>query len=311
VPPQQWAATAVDNRTFGQQIQRLLDDIDRPNLAPQATTYLQDSMRYYARKPFFFSDTDNTSVLSYANSVIVTQGTTIVATPSGGSPSYMVALNAGTTAAAGTPAWPSTVFVPPSDNSLPPPVSGTAGTVTDNAGPNQIIWANNGLVQNNLYTQLSTVYSINQYVMPIDLIAFTRVEVTWQNSLRIEMTPLSYRELRDFDVIRPTPPTTYPSWYAFYQQQLYLWPYPVGLYQITLSYRGTPPLAYLATDSNVWTTKAEALIRYEAEGRMQRELIHDEEAAETCFAMARQEFLTLQSQDSQQNVRAGIPPSDW
>lgn len=308
--PQQWSATSVDNRTFGQQIQRVLDDLNRPNLAAQAPAYLQDAMRFWARKPFFFSDTDNTSILSYANSVIVTQGTTIIATPSGGSPTYFVALNAGVTGNSGTPVWPSTVFQVPSgnnQNSQPPPAPGTAGTVDDNG----IIWANNGTTDVGVYTQLTTVYNINQLTMPIDLIAFTRVEVTWQLTQRIEMQPLPYATLRDYDMIRPTPPATYPSWYCWYQQQCYLWPYPAGLYPVTLSYRSSPPLAQLATDSNFWTTTAEALIRYEAEARMQREVIHDEEAAQTCFAMARQEFLALQSQDSQQNVRAGIPASDW
>lgn len=264
-------------------------------------------MRFYARKPFFFSDTDNTSVLSYANSVIVTQGTTIIATPAGGSPTYFVALNAGVTSNVGTPVWPNTVFQVPQDNSQPPPAPGTAGTIDDNG----IIWANNGTTDVGVYTQLSTVYNINQLVMPIDLIAFTRVEVTWQLTQRIEMQPLSYGELRNNDMIRPTPPATYPTWYCWYQQQLYVWPYPAGLYPVTLSYRGSPPLAQLTTDSNVWTTQAEALIRYEAEGRMQREVIHDEEAAQTCFAMSRQEFLALQSQDSQQNVRAPITPDIW
>ena len=307
---QQWTANQVDNRNFGQQIQRVLDDLNRPDLAAQAPAYLQDSMRFYQRKPFFFSDTDNTAVLSYANNVIVTQGTTIIATPAGGSPSYMVALNAGTTSAMGTPVWPTVVFQVPSgnnQNAQPPPPDPTAGVVFDNG----IAWANNGTTDVGVYTQLSTVYNINQLTMPIDLVAFTRVEVTWQLTQRIEMQPLDYKTLRDYDMIRPTPPATYPSWYAYYQQQIYLWPYPAGLYPVTLSYRTAPPLPQLATDSTYFTTQAEALIRYEATARMSRGLLGDEQMAQMYFALARQEYLVLQQQTSQQDVRAPIAPDQW
>lgn len=308
---QQWAPTAADNRDFGQQIQRVLDDLNRPNLAQQASAYLQDSMRFYQRKPFFFSDTDNTAVLSYQNNVIVTQGTTIIATPIGGSPSYFVALNAGTgpTMPSSHPIWPNTVFQVPQDNSQPPPPAPLpAGAVFDNNG---IVWANNGLVEVGVYTQLSTVYNVNQLTMPIDLVAFTRVEVTWQLTQRIEMQPISYGELRDYDMIRPTPPATYPTFYCWYQQQLYLWPYPVGLFPVTLSYRSAPALAQNTIDSNFWTTTAEALIRYEAEARMSRGLLGDEQMAETYFALARQEYMVLQQQTSQQDVRHQITPDVW
>ena len=306
---QQWTAQQVDNRNFGQQIQRVLDDLNRPDLAAQAPAYLQDSMRYYQRKPFFFSDTDNTAILTWAANTIVTQGTTIIETPIGSSPTYFVALNAGTTG--GTqPTWPTTVFQVPSgnnQNAQPPPPNPTPGVVFDNG----IAWANNGTTDVGVYTQLSTVYNINQLTMPIDLVAFTRVEVTWQLTQRIEMQPLDYKTLRDYDMIRPTPPATYPSWYAWYQQQIYLWPYPAGLYPVTLSYRTAPPLAQLSTDSNFWTTIAEALIRYEANARISRGLLGDEQMAQMYFALARQEYLVLQQQTSQQDVRAPIAPDVW
>ena len=307
---QQWQSTQVDNRNFGQQIQRVLDDLNRPDLAAQAPAYLQDAMRFFQRKPFFFSDTDNTAVLSWQPNTIVTQGTTIIALPLGSTPTYFVALNPGTTGGPSTPAWPTTVFQVPSgnqQNQQPPPPVGTPGTVLDN----NVIWANNGTTDVGVYTQLSTVYNINQLTMPIDLVAFTRVEVTWQLTQRIEMQPLDYRALRDYDMIRPTPPATYPSWYAWYQQQIYLWPYPAGLYPVTLSYRTAPPLAQLTTDSNFWTTIAEALIRYEANARISRGLIGDEQMAQMYFNLARQEYLVLQQQTSQQDVRAPIAPDVW
>lgn len=273
-------------------------------------------MRYWARRPFFFNDTDNTAALTWTTNVIVTQGTTIQATPAGGVLSMMVALNAGTTGAV-LPTWPTVQFTIPATTQspppLPPPVSGTAGTVVDNAGPNQIIWANNGPIVGGFAanSQLSTVYNVNQYTMPIDLIAFTRVEVSWALNIRLEMEPKDYGTFRDWDVIRPSPPATYPTYYCWYKQTLYLWPYPGGIYPITLSYRGSPPVATLTTTSNIWTTQAEAMVRHYAEARICEAVIGDPAMAQMYDNLAQQEFIQLQQEQAQQLVREPITPSPW
>jgi hypothetical protein len=186
--------------------------------------------------------------------------------------------------------------------------------VDDNAGPpTGVRWLNNGQLLGGYAAnpQLSTVYAVNQYELPIDLVAFTRVEITWARTIRLELAPASYKELRDLDVIRPTPPTTYPTTYAYYRQRLYLWPYPVGQYPITFSYRSAPPIAQLAGDSNVWTTTAEAMIRHHADARISEAIIGDQQMAQMYMDLANSEFLDLQQQTSQRDVRAGIPPSDW
>ena len=59
---QEWAATTPDQRTFGAQIGRLLDDLNKPDLSGQAQSYLQDAARYFQRKPFFFNESDNSAV---------------------------------------------------------------------------------------------------------------------------------------------------------------------------------------------------------------------------------------------------------
>lgn len=326
---QQWPQSQTDQRNFGQQQQRTLDDLNRPNLQGQVTSYLQDSMRYWQRKPFFFTDTDNTARLSWQASVQTTVGTTIQFTAASGVVYNFVAANAGTTGST-PPNFNSvvgTIFTPPSTTQnpppLPPPAVGTPGTIADFVGPPPpgppfplgagVLWLNNGPVIGGFAanTQLTTLYNVNQYVPPIDLVAFTRVEVTWASSMRLAMEPLSYEELRNYDVIRPTPPTTYPTKYCWYQQQLYLWPYPVGLYPITLSYRSAPPIAIMAGDSNIWTTQAEAMVRYYAAGRINELMIGDQAMAQMFYSRAEEEYLVLQQQTSQQDVRAGIPPSEW
>jgi hypothetical protein len=51
-----------DTRTFGAQQTRLLDDLNRPDLASEVIDYLQDAMRYFSRTAFFFTEIDNTVV---------------------------------------------------------------------------------------------------------------------------------------------------------------------------------------------------------------------------------------------------------
>lgn len=311
----EWAISQNDVRNFAAQQARVLDDLNRPDLTNVVPSYLQDAMRFYQRRTFFFNDTDNSLVPPYVNGLFYTQGATIQV-PVAGTIYAMVALNAGIAQAVGPPSWSTVTFVPPNQNNpptdaFPPPPSGTTGTTTDNAGPNQIIWANNGPYQQGSTTGLSTVYFINQYQMPIDLIKLNLVEATWQGNLRIVIPEVGYDLIRLWDVIRPFPPATYPSWRAWYKEQLYFWPYPSGLFPITLSYRSAPPLVQAPTDSNIWTTKFEAGIRYYAEGLLWKNLIHDAASAEDCFALSQTEFLQLQSQQNAQFDQVGSPPSDW
>src|SRR5215472_8066189 len=318
---QQWPQTQVDQRTFGAQQQRTIDDLNRPQLQGIVTSYLQDSMRFWQRKPFFFTSADNTDPLVWTANVNTTVGTTIQYTDPTGQVWCFVAANAGLTDPATAPNFQSVinqVFIPPSTSvnppPLPPPPAGTAGTIDDNGGPpTGVRWINNGpaLGGYKRNPQLSTLYGVNQYQFPIDLVAFTRVEITWARTIRLELAPESYGRLRDMDMIGPTPPTTYPNTYAYYKGQLYIWPYPVGLYPITFSYRSAPPIAQLAGDVNVWTTQAESMVRHYAEGRINEAVIGDQQMAQLCFDLANQEFLDLQQQTSQRDVRQGIPPSDW
>jgi len=317
---QQWPQTQVDQRTFGAQQQRTIDDLNRPQLQGIVTTYLQDAMRFWQRKPFFFTSADNQDPLVWTAGVFATQGCTIQYTDPSGAVWAFVAANAGLTDPVNAPNFQSVVgqsfVVPPSTNPppLPPPPAGTPGTIDDNGGPpNGIRWINNGPILGGYKRnpQLTTVYGVNQYALPLDMIAFTRVEITWARTIRAELAPASYGELRNLDTLGPAPPTTFPNTYAYYHGQLYIWPYPVGLYPITFSYRSAPPIAQNATDSNIWTTQAEAMVRHYAEGRINEAVIGDQQMAVLCFDLANQEFLDLQQQTSQRDVRAGIPPSDW
>lgn len=397
---QGWLPTAPDQRTFALQLQRLLDDLNKPDLMTLGVPYLQDAIRHFQRKPFFFNDTDNTTPQTWAPATYYTQGATLMVParhyvdfpaavlagreyfpwtanhaydigftieivndegltsfqtvlvpgvsgatePTWTAPLYgqtqdgtvtwiclyrdrnpdtpvlaVVNLTAGLSQdGSGTgelppdnpvPLFTTTPFTIPPGTTSPPAYTRTLGTTVDGG----CLWATVG-TWSNVYTQLATVPYQNQYVPPLDYVAPRRVEVTWSGNLRIGMTGITYDELRDYDVIRPTPPTTYPTWWAWYQQQVYFWPYPIGFYPITLSYRASPPLPREADDTNFWTTKAEALIRYFAAGRISEAIMQDMEAAQKFYVLANQELSALVGQRIQQENRGegdGIPAQPW
>lgn len=305
---QEWSATQPDTRNFGQQIARLLDDLNRQDLLSIGQSYLQDAARFFQRKPFFFSELDNSQVPPWAASLYYTQGATIFATASDGNVYAFVNLIAGTNGA-GIPTFDPTIYTTPSGMTSPPQFVPGPGTTADG----NVLWATVAAwpgpgVQ---FTQLTTVPFQNQYVPPLDYIAPRRVEVTWSSNLRIGMTKQTYEELRELDKIRPTPPVTYPTFWTWFQQQIYLWPYPVGFYPMTLSYRTGVPIPLQVTDSNYWTTTAEALVRYYAAYRISKAVLQDDVAAANYQMMVAEELAALTSQRIQQDTGdngSGIPP---
>ena len=305
-----FTAAQQDLRTFGDQQTRLLADLNRPNLQNLVEDYLRDAMRFFSRKPFFFNDTDNTALSDWAAATIYPQGSTIL-TSIAGTSYIIVALNEGTSGAV-KPTFPTTLFTVPSSPAFPPPAPGTPGTVIDNSGVNQIDWATVAIqaAGQSIWTQLTTVYGVNVYDSPIDWVAPQLVEVTWSGNLRIAMPSVSYRTLRSYDVIRPTPPTTYPTMYAWFQESFYFWPYPVGFYPITLSYRTAPAVPINVTDSNFWTTRAEALVRNYANYLMQKNIVHDDAAAADALEIADKELVSLTGMRMAQD-EGGITPEPW
>lgn len=307
---QEWTPIQVDQRNFGTQQQRLLDDLNRPDFSQFAPTYLQDSIRFYQRKPFFFSEMDNSGVPFWGNApasgtptpnLIYPQGATITDIASDSNQYVFVNLISGT-AGATRPVFTPTLYVPVSPSTPP-----TSGTTVDGG----CLWATAAPWRPGIWTQLSTIPFQNQYVPPIDYIAPKLVEVTWSGNMRIAMTKITYTLLREYDVIRYSPPTTYPTWWAWFQQQIYFWPYPVGFYPITLSYTTAPSLPRSATDVSFWTTQAEALIRYDAEARICAAVLGDMESAQRYQVLAARELSILMSQQTQQHETQGIPPDVW
>lgn len=301
----------ADSRTFGDLIQRVLLDLHRPDLLQLAPDYIRDAIRYYSRMPFFFNQIDNTNIGGWQASLYYPQGTTIIETASDLNQYIFVALTAGTNGST-IPVFTPTIFQPngvPGINFAP----GDPGVTQDGT----IYWAtvqqwtpSTDGATNFFWTQLSTVPTFNQYVGPLDYVAPYRVEITIPN-LRFSLTKQSYDDLRNWDVIRPSPTTAYPTDWAWFQNQIYIWPYPVSFYPLTLSYYTAPPVPVNMTDSNFWTTTAESLIRAYTRARINAEVLRDVEAAQADQAVAKLEFDALKLEEVAQNQTGNIPPDYW
>ena len=295
-----------DTRTFGAQQTRLLTDLNRPDLSDVVINYLQDAMRYFQRKAFFFSEIDNTVVPQWAANTNYPQGS-VIQQLVGPTTFAMCAVSSGAQMSGPTaPTWSSTPFtVPIGSGNLPPPPLSAPGVTADGG----VIWANIGPYIQGFHTQLSTVYCVNQYQLPIDYIAPYMVQITTSNH-RVIVEKISFLQLSEWDVIRPAPIAAYPRFWAYWQQLLYIWVYPASFYPITLNYTTGPQLVQLATDTNFWTTQAERLVRKYAQAAINREVLYDQTAAQLAMGAVNEELDQLKAQAvAQQGYN--IPAWDW
>ena len=96
---------------------------------------------------------------------------------------------------------------------------------------------------------------------------------------RYYMTPRTVQYMEDVS-INPSW-TGQPQDYGFYNLQLRFYPIPMGPFPINvLGTKAYPPLV-TASDSNVWTTTAEALIRANAKLYLYRDTLQDDDRAQS------------------------------
>lgn len=94
---------------------------------------------------------------------------------------------------------------------------------------------------------------------------------TGATSYRLLATTIQWIEERD----NSTAITADPTHYAYYRRQLRLWPTPNQTRTVTMNYIDVPAALSADSDSNCWTTDAEALIRYRAKGDLFANVIRD------------------------------------
>lgn len=307
--PQAYSLDDSDRRTFADLVSRIIQETQRIDLQGDAENFARDAIRHYSSDPFFFTEIDNTTILDWAASVYAPRGYTIKVTGSDGNEYILVNLVAGETGTV-EPTWDINLFAFAGQSGVIF-TPGQTGTTTDN----ECTWAtieqwNDAQRDVSLFkTQLSTVPTINQYVPPIDYVAPLVTEITCAG-LRYDLTKHAFRRLRRWDVVRPAPVTVYPTEWAWFQEKIYLWPYPNGFYPLTLSYYSAPFPPRDGSTTNFWTTRAEAMVRNYAKARLQAERIYDADAAMVNAKIAQDEYNALVQRGVLQHSTGGIPPSD-
>jgi hypothetical protein len=307
--PEAYPPSSADLRTFGNLVQAILDDLHRPDLQNLVPRYVRAAIDFYSRQPFFFTQVENSPIQAWQAGLYYPVGTSIYDTASDTNHYIFVVVQAGVSGNI-KPTFTPSIFTSPG-----PPIfnAGQIGTTVDSG----VVWATakpwpvstNSIPAKSFWSQLSSVPYLNQYVPPVDYTAPYLIEITWA-SLRVPLIKISYPELRNMDLIRPAPVTTYPVNWAWYQQQIYIWPYPADFFPLTLSYYSAPFPPVNAIDSNWWTTVAEALIRSYSRARINLEVIRDTEAYQADMQAAKDEFISLRVKEfSQQD--GPIPGDVW
>lgn len=296
----------ADTRTFAAMQARLIDDLNRPDLASVAVDYLQDAMRYFQRMAFFFSETDNTQVPPWAASTMYPIGSTIYQRVGDDVFAFVAMSENVQESGTVTPPFTDEIYNQgPGSAFYQPPSPLDEGITVDN----DVLWANIGFYQPGYHTQLTTIPNLNQYIPPIDYVSPYMIQMTTAN-LRLILEKIPFIELSSYDVIRPAPIAAYPRFWAYWQQQIYFWVYPAGFYPVTLNYNTGPNLVHNASDSNYWTTVGERLIRKYAQAAISREILYDQGAAQLSMSAASEELSHLKAQAvGQQGYR--IPGWDW
>lgn len=121
-----------------------------------------------------------------------------------------------------------------------------------------------------------------------DIIEVDQATVTVNTSNIYELDPITYAEYARLQ--SNTTLTGYPEKYAIFNQTVYLYPTPNGVYTITISAHVRFTEVTTGTDSNAWTADGRELIRRSALKRLYGTLIKDEVQAQL-MAVAEQQAL--------------------
>lgn len=107
------------------------------------------------------------------------------------------------------------------------------------------------------------------------------------------------------EAIATTTSTQSQPWaWAWYAEQIRLYPVPDAAYTVTVSYRKKYGVPASDSDSNVWTTEAEQLIRHTAKKYLCRDVTRDAEGALACEAAEGEAYRRL----TQDNNRLASGP---
>lgn len=145
---------------------------------------------------------------------------------------------------------------------------------------------------NEKQTTLTTSSSLAYYAWPTDLIEIDSVVAYDSSGTSYELEPTSFQKMNAYDG-----GTTFgqPYEYSTYNKQLRLYPVPDATYTIVVSHQYSPATLSATTDTNPWTTEAEALIRARTL-KYCAARFKDYDAAQMYQQMEQQEYERLKNQ---------------
>lgn len=146
---------------------------------------------------------------------------------------------------------------------------------------------------NEKHTTLTTTPSLAYYSWPTDLIEVDSIVAYDTSGTSYELDPISFQEMNAMD-----PGNAYgqPYYYSTYGKQFRFWPSPDATYTVVVSHQYSPATLSASTDTNVWTTEAEALIRARTLKYLAGVRFKDFESARVYEEMERQELDRLKRQ---------------
>lgn len=132
-------------------------------------------------------------------------------------------------------------------------------------------------------------YSSSDFTDLPNMVRINAMTVTL-GSVKLPVKPLDFTKIDDW---QNGAVKTVPRYFAYYKQNLRLYPIPDAAYTMTLAYVYKLTALSGSSDSNAWTTDAEELIRCHAKADLYENLLKEYDAADRMKARAAQIFASL------------------
>lgn len=146
---------------------------------------------------------------------------------------------------------------------------------------------------NEKQTTLTTSSSLAYYAWPTDLLEIDSVVVFDTGGTTYELEPMDFKSMNALDG-----GTTFgrPIWYSTYNKQFRLYPRPDATYTFVVSHQYAPATLSATTESNVWTTEAESMIRARTKYLLAAGKFKDADSASFYKAIEQEEYNRLKDQ---------------
>jgi hypothetical protein len=132
-------------------------------------------------------------------------------------------------------------------------------------------------------------YSSSDFSDLTNVVTINSMSVT-QNGVKRPVKPLDFVKIDDAQTGEVK---AIPEYYAYYKQNIRLYPIPDAVYTMTLAYVYKLTALSLDADSNAWTTDAEELIRCHAKADIYENLLKEYDAADRMKLRAAQVMASL------------------